>query len=390
MKAMKTITTRQALGSPRTRRRRSFSLLWKSNVRLLVATMVVGLLCVANMLIRSSVRSPTTITTTISRSNPSRRRKTSSHEVTSFLQEKPSHIISQNEHEHRHTIINSTSSTVTSDVVVVLHDMYNNNNERREEQEELIKILESLDYDTKAICGGYKCFFRVRNDVDNIAYLVSINPIHGDGYLRLHQAYELAQTLEKEYPQIQHFLLGPPKKLYNLTKEWANQLNSNLIGQQKTVQKWLNSAPHNDTNKHRYGTRYLPYENINIQKVKLAPNPHLIIGCEGGKFKETLRDIQQLVVQKHSVSDKVNFIRNFEENVNYAKQVVQKGGKYSCLVWDFQLLLDVHGNLYHIDLDRCFRHVQEEYNNNRCFRNLHKVIRTLKQEKQDTDTTTIT
>ena len=396
---MKNTTARGTMRIPKRRRRSSFSFVWKSNVRLLVATMMIGLLCVTNLLIRSVSRtSPTITTTTITTTTTAstiQSRKASSSLKESFLQEPaPSSvkIISDN----HPTILNSTTTTTATATQVVLPDNTNNNNMyyNEREQEELIEILQSLDYETKAICGGYKCFFRLKqhrnnenendpndptsnSDTDNIAYLVSIKPIHGDGLQRLQQAYEMAQTLEKEYPQIKHFLLGPPKRLYNLTKEWSDTLSSNVIGQQKTVQKWLDSPPHNDTNKHRYGQRYLPNDNINIQKIQIAPTPHLIIGCEGGKFLETMRDVKQLVA--NSVIDKVNFIRRFEENINIVKEMVKKGGKYSCLVWDFQLVLDSYGNLYHIDLDRCFRHVQEEYDNTKCFRNMKKVIRSLKE-----------
>ena len=280
---------------------------------------------------------------------------------------------------------NHTSSTPAAASIQLIQQLFEaasvHPTDESQHQEHLIQILQSLDYDTKAICGGYKCFFRIK-DNDSVAYLVSIEPIHKEGYQRLNAAYALAKHLDVEYPKITHFLLEPPYQLNNLTEYWATQLNSNLIGQQKTITKWLKAAPEKDPDAkphHRYGPRYLPNEHIFIQKVQLAPNPYLIIGCEGGKLQETIRDVEKLVKNSVPKKNRKSFLNNLHDNISYIKQVVDQNGNYGCLVWDFQLLLDTSGNLYHIDLDRCFRHVQETYNNKRCFRNLRKVIRRVEE-----------
>jgi len=86
-----------------------------------------------------------------------------------------------------------------------------------------------------------------------------------------------------------------------------------------------------------------------VQRVKVAPEPNLLIGCVESKvkvFEQYLGDFME------SVNDKDEFGRRFQENLKMARKLLNE--VEPCLVKDFQALVDTDGNLYHLDFDRCF------------------------------------
>ena len=86
-----------------------------------------------------------------------------------------------------------------------------------------------------------------------------------------------------------------------------------------------------------------------IQRVQIAPSPHLLIGCaesKVGPFRNQLGAFMKQVKRKRT------FLQNFQENFQKVRKLVFE--VEPCLMKDFQVLVDTKGNLYHLDLDRCF------------------------------------
>jgi len=200
-------------------------------------------------------------------------------------------------------------------------------------------------------CGSYKCFFGVRSHPD-IGYLVTPSkmnlqhPKSEAAWLKVLDAtWDFAQRLEKEYG-IEHFLLGAPETI-SVSSKLAQHLRKD---------------------------RYEKGSKAYIQKVKKAPFPVLKIPCNDDKahpFQSKLIKFLPFVKQKKE------FASEFKKGWYEMRRMLRQE---TCLINDFQLLLDTKGKLYHIDLDRCFevgdtiteRNVGESYTDE-CFETLDGI-----------------
>ena len=72
------------------------------------------------------------------------------------------------------------------------------------------------------------------------------------------------------------------------------------------------------------------------------------MGCQEGKARAFARDLAAFLEHVH---DKEKFIRALEQNVRSVNAMVRVT---TCLHRDFQVFARNDGQIFHIDLDRCF------------------------------------
>jgi len=194
-------------------------------------------------------------------------------------------------------------------------------------------LLENLGRPKRVPCGSYKCFFRLKTN-RQVGYLVAPE-MKSDRIKSLKAGWELAKQLESDY-NIQHFLLGPPTK-QKVSPQLAKRLNRNLYHERYRI-----------ILKGKKANRFLEGSTALIQKVKLAPKQHLLIGCLDAKVRAFEQDWPNFLPH---IKYKESFARNFNESLVEVKKILEME---PCLVKDMQVLLDSKGNFYHLDFDRCF------------------------------------
>lgn len=198
--------------------------------------------------------------------------------------------------------------------------------------------VKNLDVSKGVPCGGNKCFFRLKDNPD-VGYLVQPDVFRYDKRTTHEQLFQLqlnswefAEQLRQEN-NIQHFLLEPPTKV-KVTKKLAKQLNANIFSEAREVKY--------DEDRFKWKST------VFIQKVKLAPEPNIIIGCTTTKQGQFKRNAEEFFAR---VNDKDTFLERFSSALKQVKRVLKEE---PCLFRDFQVLLDTSGQVYHLDFDRCF------------------------------------
>ena len=268
-------------------------------------------------------------------------------------------------------------------------------------------IDELTNKNASAICGMNKCFFRrptaetaeidkggISSSNSNVGYLMATNR---NCNFDMKKAYNLVSRLTKDHPEIPSFDIEnePPEFIRSLDPHYADLLNNaNLMNTDGT--KKVEFARPNAT--------------ICIQRMRIAPEPNLVFGCIGPKYNHFEKAIQSFIAE-HVLMGTVNvstsiqgvhetmnttatgatsnattelpaaldsFIDTFRRNMLVNANSTMRGD-YDCLTSDFQLLVDKHGNVYHIDVDRCFTHKAQNRPNNEnirrsCLRNLQTRV----------------
>lgn len=196
-------------------------------------------------------------------------------------------------------------------------------------------LPQNIGWPTKVPCGSQKCFYHLKTN-RQIGYLVAPQTQSGRMSI-LESGYLLAKQLEHDY-NITHFLLGPPIEV-NVSNELSKRLNRNLYIESKgRLEKKGSKA-----------TRFPRGSTVLIQKVKMAPRRHLILGCVNSKVTAFNDAFPKFLTH---VKYKESFVENFSKSLAEAKRIlhVEPG-----LFKDFQVMLDTKGMLHHLDFDRMFR-----------------------------------
>lgn len=195
-------------------------------------------------------------------------------------------------------------------------------------------LLDDLDTSQRVPCGTYKCFFRSKSNA-TVGYLVSRSAAHfvRERLIMLESGYDLAKSLKRRY-DINNFLLEPPIDVTVSTKEVAERMNQNLWSELKD--EYLNQ------------TFFPEKKQVFVQKCKVAPEPNLLIGCDDYKSTNYVNYLEEFMLQ---VSDKASFVDTLKENLSKTRDLLQEE---SCLFYDFQVLMDTQGKVYHFDFDRCY------------------------------------
>lgn len=180
-------------------------------------------------------------------------------------------------------------------------------------------------------CGWEKCFFRIRSN-ETVAFLVA--KWRKNRLESLEAGYQLAKQLERDY-DIEHFYLSPPFKT-TITSGLQETLNQNL---------W------SEKNQRAHIEGYIRFRKgapAFVQKVKVAPEPNLLLGCVEAKVDAFEQKIDKFLTKVH---DKELFGRRFADSLDQARALLNVE---PCLTKDFQALIDTRGHLFHLDFDRCF------------------------------------
>jgi hypothetical protein len=179
-----------------------------------------------------------------------------------------------------------------------------------------------------------KCFFYINND-PTIGYLIP----HDAGVRREHrlermkEAYDLARHLQSKY-QIKHLLLEPPVKLMSppplcIQEQLSNSSNFEQVQTPIIIQ-------------------FNNFSNFGYQKNLVMPDPSIIL--KPWTFKYEGKEVWYEFVQNNVVNG-TQFMKQFKLDAQRSVEILKK---FPRLVYDYQVLVDKDGNLYHLDLDRAF------------------------------------
>lgn len=200
----------------------------------------------------------------------------------------------------------------------------------------------NLEWSTRVPCGSQKCMYRLKSD-PRFGYLVASEQ-HSSGRSKLLEfGWKFAKQLEREHG-IKHFLAGPPTKV-KVSKELARRLRRNLYAEKYRKKLKGKTA----------WRRYPKGSIIHVQKVRLAPKRHLLMGCVDSKVDAFQKDLPSFLSY---VTYKEKFVKTFSEGLAETKKLLEVEPS---LVKDFQLFVDTRGNIYHLDFDRCFRSSGEKW-----------------------------
>ena len=273
------------------------------------------------------------------------------------------HIETRQENTHAGTVIKESTDR-SGETTISKRDQQNNETAAENTSVDDTFQLKNLDISKRVPCGANKCFFRLKTNV-NVGYLVQPDVFRYDTHTSpdqlfktLEVSWEFAEQLRRKHG-IKHFLLEAPTKI-NVNERLAKQLNSNIWSEARGVQYDTDRFPEGST--------------AFIQKVRLAPEPNLIIGCTASKRDQFKRNADTFLAE---VSDKEAFARHFAENMKLTRSLLDSE---PCLFKDFQILLHTNGEVFHLDFDRCFssrgaenKRIERKSRVHRCLRELDNV-----------------
>lgn len=194
--------------------------------------------------------------------------------------------------------------------------------------------MSDLDSSKRASCGFIKCYFRSKADSQG-GYVVAPTSRKTAGRLKsLTKSWKFAEQLRRDHG-IKHFLLAPPTDVL-VTKELSARLNENLWNE-RTQRPFRQNL-----------TRFRKGSTVIVQKVKAAPRQRLLIGCARPKLRVIHKQIHKFALK---VKDKEAFACRFNETFTQVRDLLLHE---PCLIYDFQVFIDTMGNIYHLDIDRCF------------------------------------
>jgi len=192
-----------------------------------------------------------------------------------------------------------------------------------------------LSQTKKAMCGQQKCFFLDKLD-PNIGYLIKTESNTTVSLTQEHEAFDQAQRLKVEY-NIRHFLDGPPFIDKVPTSKIGDRMNSMIVYVYDFEAKARNQP------------RYFENTNVIVQRNRMGPIPHALIGCQNEKKQHSIQSIEKLINNSIKPSDRMRFYEHFHDELNSTAKLLQKE---PLLVNDFQVMIDTNGRVYHLDFER--------------------------------------
>ena len=212
-----------------------------------------------------------------------------------------------------------------------------------------------------ARCGVDKCFFRSLSDA-SIGYLVA----GSSQWPTMMEAYDLAHQLEQDFRARHLNTHGPPRLVPVVsTSTMRAAARGGLVGQrwdriadEETWTDFLNrlvvqpgreaqGAPTMDV----YGTNVDSGDtnHLVVQIVSKAPEPHLFVGLGNNNYHYTAKQMREAdSFRRHITGNEASFRERFGREIERVAAILHR---YPVLFNDFQGMVDVHGNLYVMDLD---------------------------------------
>jgi len=195
-----------------------------------------------------------------------------------------------------------------------------------------------LNQTKKAMCGFHKCLFIDKLD-PNIGYLIETKKTNRNAtrsLIKKQKAFDQAQRLKVEY-KIRHFLDGPPFIDKVPTSKIGDRMNSMIVYVYDFEAKARNQP------------RYFENTNVIVQRNRMGPIPHALIGCQNEKKQHSIQSIEKLINNSIKPSDRMRFYEHFHDELNSTAKLLQKE---PLLVNDFQVMIDTNGRVYHLDFER--------------------------------------
>ena len=91
-----------------------------------------------------------------------------------------------------------------------------------------------------------------------------------------------------------------------------------------------------------------------VQEPPASISQPLLLGCMGSKAEFAREEWDSFLA---SVEDSSSFMDKLTEQLASTHMLISSE---KCLLQDFQAFIDHQGRLFHIDLDRCFDHINKE------------------------------
>lgn len=177
-----------------------------------------------------------------------------------------------------------------------------------------------IDPDLKFPCGRYKCFFlSLTNPADG--YLVwDVRNAGGAG--KAMKAYKYATKLETEH-NVTNFLASPP-----FVAEIPGPFVEKIAGSEDLVKRFSNTT------------------SVIVQPSRTVPEDSVLFKCH--KYGKSARHPLDVLVAE----GKPGYEERLLEGLAQTILLVQSE---PALFYDFQFLVDMDGEIYHLDLDRALR-----------------------------------
>ena len=216
------------------------------------------------------------------------------------------------------------------DYYVVVNDNLNNHTSPSH------KETHDFDLSTRASCGASKCFLASASN-SSLGYLVVDDAAMSQEknmsvFDAMSIAWKTANMIQEKYGA-KHYLLQPPQKIV-VTDQLAIQLH-NLVYQPALE----------GTKRAKQQSLFRNSTSIIVQKVLKAPSPILVLGCAWENKELTKRDVINFAPL---ILDKPSFNQRFGDEIKRVQTILNDNLKLSI---DFQAIVDLEGNLFHIDLD---------------------------------------
>ena len=202
-------------------------------------------------------------------------------------------------------------------------------------------------------CGNNKCYFpgitfggqhwqsaTGERDAEGREMGWLIHPLDRHGRPELStwmRTWEFAKDLHTRYGAgANHLFLGPPRR-FAIGNSDAALLNAHLIRHQSTEhpRHWQTSA----STRFREG-------NVLVQPVRSCPSSSCFL-IKGWKKKTRETGIEAIV----EIENEARFMHALEQNVRSLNAMMRET---TCLQSDFQVFVCNDGQIFHLDMDRCF------------------------------------
>lgn len=181
-------------------------------------------------------------------------------------------------------------------------------------------LLALLDLNQRAACGRHKCFYRAKEDATK-GYLVATRT-HIE---ELDKGWNYANCLEQTYGILHYMNAGPFTS--HLSEDMASTLNEISFSFSDEIEP----------------PQFIE-ENVVVQEVTPAEEPHMLIGCNKKK-RHFLQSsyFDQFVGQ---ISNKKKFLKTLDKNVRTMFDTIRSE---PALMDDFQVILQQDGSFHYLD-----------------------------------------
>ena len=237
----------------------------------------------------------------------------------------------QNPRYQQHSIMFVDIANSTANDANPVTSVETSNEERRGND-----FVGDMDVSKQLACGNQKCFIPSISD-EKVGYLVEKDPYEKTRMSQLSQANEVAKWIDRDLREGMHFHLGEP---------FTAHLNKTVVNE---IFKLADVA----TKEQRHS---LESRTVAVQQMKKAPKDTLIVGCYYWHLKKFRRGKDPFLKKVNEAGN----ITEFMENIMMGQSIMEKALKAKPdLVFDFQAMVDLNGNLYFIDLDGHLQFAEE-------------------------------